>query len=71
MKKPFLYSVIALAVIAAVIFAASFIKADPIHKIQAEAVKAERNLKQRERILDRCSPVRRNSAMRPTSRRIW
>lgn len=55
MKKPFLYSIIALAVTAAVIFAASFIKADPIQKIQAEAVKAERNLRLRERILDRYS----------------
>lgn len=55
MKRPFLYSVIALAAIAVVIFAASFIKTDPIQKIQAESVKAEHNLKLRERILDRYS----------------
>ena len=55
MKKPFLYSVVALVAIAAALFAASFVKSDPIQKMESEAVATERNLIAREQILDRYS----------------
>ena len=55
MKKPYLYSVIALVVVAIALFAASYIKSDPIQKMESEAAATERNLILRERILDRYS----------------
>ena len=55
MKKPFLYSVVALVAIAAALFAASFVKSDPIQKMESEAAATERNLIAREQILDRYS----------------
>lgn len=55
MKKPYLYSVVALVVVATALFAASFIKSDPIQKMESEAAEAERNLIMREGILDHYS----------------
>ena len=55
MKKAYKYSIILLVAVAAVLFAASFIKEDPARKMQSEARKVERRLHRRERILDRYS----------------
>ncbi|MBQ9583751.1 MAG: HAMP domain-containing protein [Bacteroidales bacterium] len=58
MKKPYLIAIILLVAAAAAIFAASFIKSDPIQKIHSEAEAVEKRLAAREKILDRyCSAV--------------
>ena len=53
MKKPYIYAISILTAIAAILFCASFIKEDPVHKMVSEARSAEKNLVRRERILDR------------------
>ena len=53
MNKKYLYSIIALTAIAAILFCASFIKEDPVQKMESQARTMEKNLQKRERILDR------------------
>ncbi|MBP5504775.1 MAG: HAMP domain-containing histidine kinase [Bacteroidales bacterium] len=55
MKKPYIITIILLVAVAAALFAASFIKSDPIRNVQSEAKSAERHLIAREHILDRYS----------------
>ena len=58
MKKQYLYSIIALAVISAILFCASFIKEDPVQRMESQSRTLEENLHKREKILDRyCSDV--------------